>query len=137
MERRVSSPAKKRFEDRFLFIIVPLLFLDAVLGFWGFRYHHLEPNGVLAYLCAVLQSLPFVGFIVVLGIYLAEEKDEFQKSVLVQSLLWGIGATLAVTTFWGSMEKFSQAPHLDAAMVPFVFGIAYIIALAANAWRYR
>jgi hypothetical protein len=137
MQRRVGSPARKRFEDRFLFIIVPLFVLDAVLGFWGFRYHHLQPSGVLAYLCAILQSLPFVGFIVILGIYLAEEKDEFVKNVQVQSLLWGIGATLAVTTIWGGMEKFTQVPHMDVAMVQFLFGIAYIVALAGNGWRYR
>jgi hypothetical protein len=137
MQRRAGSPARKRFEDRFLFIIVPLIVLDAVLGFWGFRYHHLQPAGALAYLCAVMQSIPFVGFIVVLGIYLGEEKDEFLKSLHVQSLLWGIGATLAVTTFWGSMEKFTQVQHMDVAMVQFLFGIAYLIALAVNAWRYR
>jgi hypothetical protein len=137
MERRLGNPAKKRFEDRFLFAILPLLFLDAVLGFWGFRYHHLHLPGVLGWLCAILQSLPFVGFFVFYGIYLAEEKDEFQRSVLVQSLLWGIGATLTVTTFWGSMEKFSEVPHMDVSLVQFVFVISYIIAGAVNKWRCR
>lgn len=137
MERQISSPANKRFQDRFLFVIVPLIFLDAGLGIWGFRFHHLHLAGVLGYLCAILQSLPFVGFIVIYGIYLAEEKDEFVKSILVQSLLWGTGVTLSVTTFWGSLEKFSEAPHMDVSLVQFVFVISYIIAGVVNKWRYR
>ncbi len=137
MNRRVGSPAKYRFEDRFLFFIVPLFVLDGILGFWGFHYHHLHPAGALAVLCATLQSSPIIAFILIIGLYLAEEKDEFQKSVLVQSMLWGVGVTLAVTTFWGSMEKYSQVPHMDISWVQLLFCAVLIIAIAANRWRYR
>ncbi len=137
MNGRVGSPAKYRFEDRFLFFIVPLFVLDGILGIWGFHYHHLHPAGALAVLCAALQSSPIIAFIVIIGLYLAEEKDEFQKSVLVQSMLWAIGATLAVTTFWGSMEKYSRVPPMDIAWVQFLFCAVMIIAIAANRWRYR
>ncbi len=137
MNACVGSPAKYRFEDRFLFIVVPLFVLDGILGIWGFHYHHLHPASVLAVLCATVQSSPIIAFIVIIGLYLAEEKDEFQKSILVQSMLWAIGVTLAATTFWGSMEKFSQAPHMDIASVQFLFFLVYIVALAAYRWRYR
>ncbi len=137
MNVRVGSPAKYRFEDRCFFVVVPLFVLDAVLGIWGFHYYHLHPAGSLAVLCAAVQSSPIIAFILILGLYLAEEKDEFQKSVLAQSMLWAIGATLAVTTFWGSMEKFSQAPHMDIAWVQFLFCAVMIVAIAANRWRYR
>ncbi|MGD1107902.1 MAG: hypothetical protein ABR865_12725 [Terracidiphilus sp.] len=137
MNRRVGSPAKYRFEDRFLFFIVPLFVLDGVLGFWGFHYHHLHPAGALAVVCAALQSSPIIAFIVIIALYLAEENDEFQKSILVQSMLWAIGVTLAVATFCGSMEKYSQGPRVDIASVQFLFFIVMIIAIGANRWRYR
>ena len=76
---------KFRFEDRVLFFVVPLFFLDAILGIWGFHYHHLHPNGALAVVCAALQSSPIIAFIVIAGLYLAGETDDFQKTVLVQS----------------------------------------------------
>ena len=137
MERRVVSPAKSRYEGRFLYLVVPLFFLDVVLGWWGFHYHHLQPAGILAVVCAALQSLPIIAFIVIVALYLAEETDDFQRTLYVQSLLWGTGATMAVTTFWGGMEKYSQVAHMDVAQVQFIFIIGMLISLAANAWRYR
>jgi hypothetical protein len=137
MERRVGSPARYRFDDRFLFIIVPLFLLDAVLGGWAFHYRHFHPTGILVYVCAALQSMPIIAFIVVLGLYLAEETDEFMRALWVQSLLWGTGATLAVTTFCGAMEKYGQATHMGGGMIPFVFYIAMIASLAVNTWRNR
>ena len=91
MERQVSSPARFRFIDRFLFVVLPLFFLDLVLGWWGCHYHHLHLAGALAVVCAALQSLPIMVFIVIVGLYLAEETDDFQRALYVQSLLWGKG----------------------------------------------
>ena len=48
-----------------------------------------------------------------LGRFLAAEKDEFQRNVLIQCLLGGIGGTLTTTTIWGYLEDFAHAPHLD------------------------
>ncbi len=74
-------------------------FLGAV---WAFpRYH---PTGALAYLLAILPALPIIGRIVVVGLYLAEEKDEFQRTLFIQVMIWGIGATLSLTTAWGFLE---------------------------------
>jgi len=47
------------------------------------------------------------------GLYLAEETDEFQKNLAVQSMVWGIGATLSVTVTWGFLENFVQLRHMD------------------------
>jgi hypothetical protein len=48
---------------------------------------------------------------------MAEEKDEFQRAVLVQSLLGGIGAILAVITVWGFLENYAHFRHLDILMI--------------------
>jgi hypothetical protein len=89
--------------------------LFQILAVWEFKHGH--PTGGLAYLLAVLPSLPIIGELVVVGLYLTEEKDEFQRTVLVQSLLWGIGATLAVTSVWGFLENFIQVVHFDLYLV--------------------
>jgi hypothetical protein len=109
-----GNPAVRRYIWRFSGVMV-LYVLFLVLAVWEFKHGH--PTGGLAYLLAVLPSLPIIGGLVIVGVYLAEEKDEFQRTVLVQSMLWGIGATLAVTSVWGFLENFVQVVHFDLYLV--------------------
>jgi len=114
MECKTSNPAAKRFMRRNL-ITMLLYVLSLVLAIGVFlRYH---PTGVLAYLLAVLPAIPLTGLLAIFGLYLAEEKDEFQRSIGVQSMLWGIGGTLAVTNIWGFLESFAQVQYLDLIQV--------------------
>jgi hypothetical protein len=137
MGPHVSSPARYRLEDRVLFIMVPMFFAFPFVLAIADHYHLRPTSDVLAVVCAALASLPFIAAVVIFGLYMAEEKDEFQKSVFTQSLLWGIGATFAVTSFWGCMEQFGHARHMPVFWVQVVFSIAFVIATAANRWRYR
>ncbi len=86
-------------------------------------FHHLHPTGLVVYLLAVLPALPLVGSLAIVGLYIAEESDEFERSILVQSMLWGLGGALAVSTIWGSLEDFANAPHLSAFYVYVFFWI--------------
>jgi len=137
MERSTGSPAKYRMEGRILLLIVPLFVLDGVLVYWGFHYHHLHPTGALAYLCAFLNSMPMIAFIVVIGLYLAEEKDDFMRALWVQSMLWGIGVTLTVTTFCGTLAKYGQGPLIDIPSIQFVFSLVMIFSMVVIKWRNR
>ena len=105
-----NNPAAKRYAARFAptMAVYVIAIIAAALVF----KHH-PPHGVLAYLLAVLPAIPIIGMIVIVGLYLKEETDEFQRTVLIQSMLWAVGATLAVTTVWGFLELFSLAPHFD------------------------
>jgi uncharacterized YccA/Bax inhibitor family protein len=94
---------------------------------WAFVHHH--PTGPVAWLLAILPALAIIGQIAAFGFYLREEKDEFQVALGVQSMLWGIGGTLAVTVTWGFLENFLQLRHLDLIWIYPIFcalsGIAY------------
>jgi hypothetical protein len=108
------NPAVRRYIWRFTSVMLHyVVFLSFAV--WEFKHRH--PTGGLAYLLAMLPSLPIIGGLAVVGLYLAEEKDEFQRTVLIQSLLWGIGATLTVTTVWGFLENFAQVQHFDLYLV--------------------
>ena len=82
---------------------------------WAFHYH--APHGLLAYALAIVPALPALAVIILVGMYFAEEKDEFKRFLITQSLLWGIGITFAFTTVWGFLELFTHIPHLNAALV--------------------
>ena len=112
-------------------LVVPLVFGAAV----AFRLYHL--HGVAAYVVAFLPTLPILWVLVELGRYLAVEKDEFQRNLLVQCMLGGIGGTLAVTTVWGYMEDFARAPRLDLVWVYPIFWLFVGLAWPVVYRRYK
>jgi hypothetical protein len=109
MKGKIDNPAKYRLEGRGIVLAI-FYALVIVLEISGLKYHL---TGVWVYLLATLFAFPIAWLVVVFGLYLAEEKDEFQRNVQVQSLLWGIGATLILAAFWGSLEGFAQVRHLN------------------------
>ncbi|MGB9407088.1 MAG: hypothetical protein WCA89_06090 [Terracidiphilus sp.] len=129
-----SNPATRRYMRRFL---VTMLFyaLFLILAVWVFV--HYRPTGLLAYGLAVLPALPIIGMLAVFGLYLAEEKDEFQRSIFIQSMLWSTGATLAATTVWGFLENFVHVPHLQLILIFPMYCFFWGISAAIVMMRYR
>ena len=129
-----KSPAMRRYRSRF-FSAMAVYVVFIFLATWIFRHQH--PSGFLAYTIAVLPAIPLIATIAVLGLYLIEERDEFQKTVVVQSLLWGIGGTLAIATVWGFLELYLSVPHLPAYLDFAIFFGLYGLATPIVRLRYR
>ena len=89
--------------------------------------HVLHHQGRMAILpaagLALLPSIPIVAIIAIVGLYLKEEKDEFQRELYIKSLLWGTGATLAITSFWSFLHLFGRVPPVDGFHVFLLFWI--------------
>ena len=102
---------------------------------WSF--HHLHPTGIMVYLLAILPAVPLVGSIAIVGLYIAEESDEFQRSILIKSMLWGFGVALAIGSVWGSLEQFANAPHRSAFYAYLSFWIVNAISGVIIRLRYR
>lgn len=102
---------------------------------WSFQ--HLHPAGLRVYLLAMLPALPMVGSLAVVGLYVAEESDEFERSILVQSILWGLGGALSVSTICGALEEFAGSPHRSAFYSYLFFWIFMAISGAVIRLRYR
>jgi len=107
----------------------------AVAAAAAFRLWHLK--GLPAYPVAVLPALPILWVLIETGRYIAVETDEFQRNLLVQCLLGGIGGTLAVTTVWGYMEDFARAPRLDLIWVYPIFWLCVALTYPVVVRRYR
>lgn len=129
-----SNPAQRRYVVR-MGVAAALCIVFALIAALAFRFGHL--TGIPAYLVAVLPALPIVGALIGTGAYLGEEKDEFQRTLLVQSLLGGIGITLSATTIWGYLEDFAHAPHLDLVWVYPLFWIFVVLSMPFVVLRYR
>jgi hypothetical protein len=100
-------------------------------------FNHLHPTGLVVYLLAILPALPLVASLAVVGLYIAEESDEFERSIIVQSVLWGLGGALAVSTVWGSLEDFARAPHLSTFYILLFFWIFMAISQPFIRRRYQ
>lgn len=130
----VSNPAQSRYMVRMLVAAV-FCIVFAALAAAGFRLGYLK--GVLAWVVATVSALPIVAALAVTGAYLSEEKDEFQRTLYIESLLGGIAATLAATTIWGYLEDFVQAPHLRLIWVYPMFWLFVVAAFPVVRLRYR
>jgi hypothetical protein len=86
---------------------------------------------------AVLPALPLIASIVVWGLYLLEEQDEFQRNVLIQSMLWGIALTLGVLTAWGFLELFVPVPHFQLYLAYPLFAFFVGVSTPLLKRRYR
>lgn len=104
--------------QRYLARFLPAMFAYVVVLFgslWIIR--NLQPQGAWLWVLGVAPALPIIAAIAVMGLYLTEETDEFQRAILVQSMLWGIGVTMAVCTAWGFLENVGLIPHLPLYLV--------------------
>ncbi len=134
MVDRLISPALRHYRQRFLPAMAAYACL-LVAAVWIFTHRH--PTGVLAYLLALLPAVPLAATIVIVGLYLKEEHDEFQRTVLIESMLWAIGATLSLTTIWGFLENFANAPHFQPYLVYPLFWFFVGVATPLLKLRYR
>ena len=128
------GPAVRRFA-RSCWMSAGLVVVLAVGAAVAFRLWHLK--GLPAYPVAVLPALPILWVLFETGRYLAVEKDEFQRNLLVECLLGGIGGTLATTTAWGYLEAFARVPHLQTMWIYPIFWLFVGLSVPVVHWRYR
>ena len=122
----------------YVYRLAPMMALYLLFLFiaqWSF--HHLHPTGIAVYLLAILPALPLIGSLALVGLYIAEESDEFERSIVVQSMIWGLGGSFAVSTIWGFLEDFAKAPHLPTFYVYVFFSIFMAVSQPIIRLRYR
>ena len=115
-----NNPAVKRYMARF---VVAMLAYALFLVLSVLVFVHYRPTGVIAWTLAVLPAVGIIWQMVIFGLYLGEEKDEFMRNLQIQAMLWGIGSTLTVTTVWGFLEGFVHIHHMDPILVYPIFCI--------------
>jgi len=128
-----KNAAQRRYTLRFIpatILYIAFLLLAKIV----FRHH---PVGWVQYAVAVLPALPIIGMMAIVGLYLMEEPDEFEKTVMVQSMLWSIAGTLSLTTVWGFLETFVHVEHLDSYMSFPIFWVFVALVTPIIRWRYR
>jgi hypothetical protein len=108
------TPAQRRYNLRVLWLSLAyaLCLFGAV---YGFNRHLLA--GPAAYLAAILPALPIIGIFAAIGLYLAEEQDEYIRMLMVRQTLWASGFALSLATIWGFLESFRLVGHAESFYV--------------------
>lgn len=128
------SPAMKRYQGR----VAVLMVLYIVVLFADVSWFKANaPQGAIKYPLALLPALPIIGVVASMGLYIAEEADEFQRKLMVERVLWGTGATLAVCTAWGFLQSFDVAPNIPLFYVAVLWFALFGAANIITWWRYR
>ncbi|VXC40079.1 hypothetical protein [Sphingomonas sp. AX6] len=95
------TPAAQRYLRRFTVVTAAyVLLIAANVGVsWAF-----DPSQTILGLMAIVAALPIVGMLIVLGIYLREESDEFVRDRIVLSMLIGLGVLLSLSSILGMLQ---------------------------------
>lgn len=86
----------------------------ALFGAVSYFNNHPDARTVTAYAAAIVPALLITGIFFAIGRYLIEEKDEYQRLLMVRQTLVASALALSLATVWGFLESFDLAPHVDA-----------------------
>ena len=105
-----DSPALRRYNKTVLGC--SLAYVAGLL--LALHVHQAQPGMLVMFAAAMLPTLPALGVVWAVFRYLASETDEYLRVRAANAALWGLGAVLAIGTFWGFLEVFGIVPHIWA-----------------------
>ncbi len=105
---RTTNPAQRRYLLRFMPLMVSYAMILIGVGM-AQRAGHI--GGATIGLVSVLPAIPLIGVLIVMGLYLREERDEFLRDRMVTAMLGGTGLLLVATTVWGFLENNGVVGH--------------------------
>lgn len=128
------GPAMKRYRRR-LAVAMIAYFLVLIGSLSLLRGGGLA--GPLLWIVAAAPAIPILGVLVVMGLYLKEEPDEFERMIHIESMLWGLGAVLGVSTVWGFLSNAGVVPAPPLFLVFPLFCLAWGVSQPFIRRRYQ
>lgn len=89
-------------------------YAGALFGATAYFGNHPDARSATAYAAAIMPALLIIGMFFAIGRYLVEERDEYQRLLMVRQTLVASALALSLATVWGFLESFGLAPHVDA-----------------------
>jgi hypothetical protein len=129
-----SSIAHKRYQRdvlRFMAAYVVVLLCSS----WFVR--HDGAKHFYLYFWSVIPAIPIIAVIVRMGRYLQEEKDEYQRVVVMRSILFGTAALLGMVVVNDFLRAFANSGGLPPFVEFFVFCAAMALAHVVQWLRNR
>jgi hypothetical protein len=103
----------------------------AVLGTSAFVHHHPHPQGIMLYLLCAPPSFCIFAMLTVVVNYLRDEHDEYQRMLVVRSILCATFAILALSAYTGFLRSYGNfaglPPFTDFVVFWMIFGVAQAV----------
>lgn len=128
------TPAARRYLRRFS--IVTAIYIALVAANMAATHVFAPPLEVEAAL-AVIAALPIIAMLMVLGLYLREETDEFVRDRLILSMFIGLGVLLSLSSLLGMLQFSGVVGSLPVFLAFPIWCGAWGIAQTVLAWRDR
>ena len=119
-----SNPAKRRYVRSCFGIMMSYVGLVMSSRIMVTRWH---PQGWHLYVAAALPTIPILCLAYVVGRYLREEKDEYQRDIVIRGMLWGTAVALAVNVFSSFMQAYGWTGQLPAFSEFILFWVTALI----------
>ena len=118
MRERYRDPATGRYVAR----LMACMTLYAILLVGVQRVVPLDTmRGAPRYALAALPGIPVAGVFWLIGRYIIELRDEYQRLLEVRKALIATGVAMTLVTIWGFLEMLANAPHLPNFYVPLIW----------------
>lgn len=129
MNFKLNRPAHRRYVVR-IFIAMVCYMVTLMLAIRLVRDGHL--GGPLAWILALLPGLSVAGVFWAIGRLMVEEKDEYQRVMLVRQVLIATAFTLTIVTVYGFLENFGMVTHIDGFYVAVLWFVGLGVGSAVN-----
>ncbi len=129
IRERYRDPATRKHVARLLSAMT--LYVALVIGVQRFApLDHMQ--GISRYGLAALPGLPIAALFWLLGRYIVEIRDEYQRLLEVRKSLIASGITMTVVSIWGFEEMLADARHLAAFYIPVIWFGSYGVGACIN-----
>jgi small-conductance mechanosensitive channel len=129
-----TTPAARRYMKRFVPTMIG--YVVAVMG-TSIAVDRLHPAGALLVTLSILPALPILALLLVIGLYVREETDEYLRQRIVSAMLIGIGAVLAVASVLGFLQIYRAIGQVDVFWAFPIWCGVWGAAQCIMAWRDR
>ncbi len=126
------TPAARRYMKRFVPTMIAYVVLVMATSLIVAKLH---PTGTALIALSILPALPILGILVVIGLYVREESDEYVRQRLVVAMLFGIGVVLAAATVLGFLQIYRVIGQVDVFWAFPVWCASWGLAQCLMTWR--
>lgn len=121
---RTSNPAKRRYLRSSMGVMLSYMGLVMSSRIMVTRWH---PKGWHLGVAAALPTIPILCLAFIVGRYLREEKDEYQRDIVIRGMLWGSAVALSVSVFGGFLQAYGWTGQFPGFIEFMLFWITALI----------